>query len=347
MTQHSRSLIGAQTRIEGSIAFTGTLQTDGRIDGDVSCKSPADGVVVVGRSGHIAGSIIARQVVVGGEVSGNVSADGNIEIHDGARVNGDISYRGLEVMPGSSIEGRLIPMSGAADQPSPRPSAPAPSLPAFEAAGAVAPSRRPQLIAVGVAVVGLLAWFFWPQGSGRQDPVPPVPSPVTVNEPPTPAAPVERTEAMERPAVATPVPAAAAVEPAPVAVPAPTSAPPVPAQTQPSPAAVPVAAPPAPLPAASERVTTIRGDSADKAADMVYIVAQDAAIVARKKRNAAGDGTAIDMPAGSKKRLPIARDEILRVVEGERLEIFYQGRKVMPGSFRGGAWLEFVPADGR
>jgi cytoskeletal protein CcmA (bactofilin family) len=338
MTQHSRSLIGAQTRIEGSIAFAGTLQTDGHIEGDVTCQSDGDGVVVVGRSGHIAGSITARQVVVGGAVSGNVTAGDTIEVHDAARVSGDLSYRGLVVMPGSTIDGRLTPLAGAVPVPSPRSLALAPAaVPSEAAAGSGGLLRRPAALVAGLFLAALLAWFFWPKGMPREDSGAASAVPV---ESPTPVAPVVKAEPVERPPAVEPPPAVPAVIAPPAAVQAQAPVPP-PA----SPVPVPASPPQQPAPPASERVTTIRGESADKAADIIYIVAQDAAVLARKKRQADGSGTTIELPAGAKKRLPVARDEILRVVDGERLEIFYQGKKVMPASFRGGAWLEFVPAD--
>ena len=88
----------------------------------------------------------------------------------------------------------------------------------------------------------------------------------------------------------------------------------------------------------------MRGDSADKPADLVYVVAHEASVLFKKKRLEEGNGNRIELPAGTKRRIMIAADDLLRVAEGEKLEMFFQGRRVMPVTFRGGAWLEFVPA---
>ena len=89
----------------------------------------------------------------------------------------------------------------------------------------------------------------------------------------------------------------------------------------------------------------VQGESATKPADIVFVLANEAGALFKKKRNDHGNGLRIDLAQGDKKRITIAPDEIIRVTEGQGLEIFYQGRKVLANA--GGAWLSFVPFGGR
>ena len=75
------SLIGAGTTVDGDVTFTGGL----RIDGEV-------------RVSH---------VVINGTVNGPVIAKDYLELQAKARVNGDVTYRALEMHVGAIVHGKL------------------------------------------------------------------------------------------------------------------------------------------------------------------------------------------------------------------------------------------------
>ena len=80
------SVIDAHLSIQGDIATDGTVRVDGRIDGTLH---RAD-TLIIGAGGVLIGNIEAREVVVGGELTGDLSVRGRVEIQKTATVRGDI-----------------------------------------------------------------------------------------------------------------------------------------------------------------------------------------------------------------------------------------------------------------
>ena len=110
------TLIGAETRLEGEIHFTGGLRVDGNIRGNVS-ETPADpGTLVLSEHGRIEGAITVSQIVINGKVLGPVRANQFIELQPKSRVTGDVYYKSLEMHTGAVIEGKLIYLGDAATE---------------------------------------------------------------------------------------------------------------------------------------------------------------------------------------------------------------------------------------
>lgn len=96
------SIIGADVRIVGDIITEGEMQIDGRVEGDITCKT-----LVIGPGGHIVGEIKAERVRIHGEVSGKLSAD-HITIGRTGHVTGDIQHDSLEIESGAQVEGHFL-----------------------------------------------------------------------------------------------------------------------------------------------------------------------------------------------------------------------------------------------
>ncbi len=101
------TIISDGTEVRGTITTKGLLRVDGLIDGGVS---QADGVIV-GETGKVKGDIKAKSVVVGGRVTGNISAATLIELHGKAQVYGDLRAPSLSIAQGVVFEGNCT-MSG-------------------------------------------------------------------------------------------------------------------------------------------------------------------------------------------------------------------------------------------
>jgi len=76
---------------------------------------------------------------------------------------------------------------------------------------------------------------------------------------------------------------------------------------------------------------------------VVLVIANEAAILFKKRRDEPEPGTRIDLAQGGTKTIAIARDDILRVEQGPDIELLYQGRKVAPKMVRSGQWMGFTP----
>jgi cytoskeletal protein CcmA (bactofilin family) len=102
------SLIGATTRIEGNVIFSGGLRVDGMVRGNVGSVAEEPGTLVVSADARIDGEVQAAHIVVNGAINGPVHATETLELQAGSRVKGDVYYKSIEVHQGAVVEGRLV-----------------------------------------------------------------------------------------------------------------------------------------------------------------------------------------------------------------------------------------------
>src|SRR5438067_13134182 len=101
------SLIGATTRIEGNVVFSGGLRVDGMVRGNVSALTDQPGTLVVSADARIDGEVLAAHIVVDGTIHGPVHATESLELQAGSRGKGDAYYKSIELHQGTVVEGRL------------------------------------------------------------------------------------------------------------------------------------------------------------------------------------------------------------------------------------------------
>jgi cytoskeletal protein CcmA (bactofilin family) len=102
------TLIGAETKIEGDIHFTGGLRIDGSVRGNVTESPTSPSTLVLSESARIIGAVAVSHIVINGKVEGPVRANEYIELQTKSRVIGDVYYKSLEMHTGAVIEGKLI-----------------------------------------------------------------------------------------------------------------------------------------------------------------------------------------------------------------------------------------------
>ena len=106
------SLIGATTRIEGNVFFSGGLRVDGVIRGNVSALPDQPGTLVISEHARIDGEVQVAHLVVNGTINGTVHAAETLELQSGSRVKGDVHYKSVEMHQGAVVEGRLVHHDG-------------------------------------------------------------------------------------------------------------------------------------------------------------------------------------------------------------------------------------------
>jgi cytoskeletal protein CcmA (bactofilin family) len=102
------TLIGAKTRINGDVDFTGGLHLDGHINGNVKGDSNQSSFLSVSEHGCVEGSVIAPNVILNGIVKGDIDASNRVELGAKARVLGNVHYTLIETAVGAQINGKLI-----------------------------------------------------------------------------------------------------------------------------------------------------------------------------------------------------------------------------------------------
>jgi cytoskeletal protein CcmA (bactofilin family) len=103
----STSLIAAGTEIRGDVQFSGRLHIDGKVEGSIRADS-ADAVLTLSNHAHIVGEIQAPHIVINGAVTGDVTAGERLELASGARVEGNVYYKILEMSAGAQINGKMV-----------------------------------------------------------------------------------------------------------------------------------------------------------------------------------------------------------------------------------------------
>ena len=108
------SLVGAGTRIEGDLHFTGGLRVDGEINGSVIAAPGKPSTLVLSEHAQINGEINVTHLVANGLVAGPVHASEYLELQSKAKVTGDVYYKTLEIQLGAIVAGRLIHLNSEA-----------------------------------------------------------------------------------------------------------------------------------------------------------------------------------------------------------------------------------------
>lgn len=100
------TLIGAGSRIDGNVRFSGGLRIDGVVSGNIVSEDA--GTLVLSEEATVEGEIRVAHAVINGQVAGPIFASESLELQAKARVSGDVHYTTLEVHLGAVVEGRLI-----------------------------------------------------------------------------------------------------------------------------------------------------------------------------------------------------------------------------------------------
>ncbi len=102
------TVIGDGTEIKGNIMFSGGLHVDGRIRGNVQAEPDSTSALTLSEKGVIDGDIHVPNVIINGEVNGDVYGGHRVELAPKARVTGTVYYNLLEMAMGASVNGQLI-----------------------------------------------------------------------------------------------------------------------------------------------------------------------------------------------------------------------------------------------
>ena len=96
--------IGKTVVIRGEVKGSEDLIVDGRVEGTVILS---DSRLTIGPSAHVAADLSARDVVVLGQVNGNVIASGRVELRAGCVMEGDIRALRLAVEDNAVFRGKV------------------------------------------------------------------------------------------------------------------------------------------------------------------------------------------------------------------------------------------------
>lgn len=100
---NGEAVIGPATRVRGRITGDGDLVVEGQVEGDISVR----GSLTIGEGASATSNVDAQDVVIAGTLEGDVSARGPVRIAAGAHVKGDMKGESVSLEEGAQFAGRL------------------------------------------------------------------------------------------------------------------------------------------------------------------------------------------------------------------------------------------------
>ncbi len=102
------TLIGQGTEINGDLVFSGGLHVDGTIKGNVNAEEGSDALLILSEFGQIEGDVKVPNMVLNGEIVGDVFGSNRVELAPKSRINGSVYYNLIEMAIGAEVNGGLV-----------------------------------------------------------------------------------------------------------------------------------------------------------------------------------------------------------------------------------------------
>jgi cytoskeletal protein CcmA (bactofilin family) len=106
------TLIGKTAVVHGDLEFQGGMHLDGRVLGGVRCDGAPGSSLTVSESGSIDGPVEVPNLVLNGQVRGDIHARERLVLGPKARVEGNVHYGVIEMTLGAQIVGKLVRLPG-------------------------------------------------------------------------------------------------------------------------------------------------------------------------------------------------------------------------------------------
>lgn len=96
--------IGQSIEIKGELNGSEDLTIEGKVKGKITLKEHS---LTVGANGRIEGEVIAKSIVIVGELTGNVTADDRVEVASTGSMEGDIVAPRVVLADGARFKGSI------------------------------------------------------------------------------------------------------------------------------------------------------------------------------------------------------------------------------------------------
>ena len=107
----STTLIARDTEIFGDIKFSGNLEIEGHIVGNIIANPGAEASVRVLENGWVEGDVSVPKVIINGDIKGTVHST-MLELAGKAKVEGNVHYETIEMVKGAQVNGNLVYSEG-------------------------------------------------------------------------------------------------------------------------------------------------------------------------------------------------------------------------------------------
>lgn len=114
-TTGTTSLLSKKVRIEGDIQGEEDLRVEGHFKGTIKVV----GDIFVGQSGVVEADVEADNIVIQGQITGNVLARKQLEIQSSGQLLGDCKATSIDIREGALFEGRSSMLRSTVSPPGP------------------------------------------------------------------------------------------------------------------------------------------------------------------------------------------------------------------------------------
>jgi cytoskeletal protein CcmA (bactofilin family) len=95
------AFLGHDTEFEGKLSFTGAVRIDGKFSGEIE----SSGTLIAGESATITAQIHVANMIISGEVNGDIFAENKIQINVPGKLFGNIQTPKLVIAEGVIFQG--------------------------------------------------------------------------------------------------------------------------------------------------------------------------------------------------------------------------------------------------
>ena len=103
----STTLIAEGTTLTGDIAFSGNLEVEGSVIGNIT-SADENAKLRILNSGSVVGDIEVANIVINGNVRGDLYASQLIKLAAKAVVQGSVNYKLIEIEKGAEVVGSFV-----------------------------------------------------------------------------------------------------------------------------------------------------------------------------------------------------------------------------------------------
>jgi len=101
------AVIGKSVQIRGEVKGSEDLMVDGHVEGTITL---IESRLTIGPNARVAANVAAKEVILLGHLSGDVTATGRVELRDGCNLIGDISAGRLVIQESATFRGKVEPL---------------------------------------------------------------------------------------------------------------------------------------------------------------------------------------------------------------------------------------------
>lgn len=105
---NNHTLISRATKVIGDLHFTGELQLEGKVTGNIIAEDEKDAKLVIADTGVVEGEIRAPVIIVNGKVTGDIYSSKHLELASKGHVTGTVHYQSIEMVKGAQLNGSMV-----------------------------------------------------------------------------------------------------------------------------------------------------------------------------------------------------------------------------------------------